>query len=181
MTQTAPVASAAPLTQYDLPNSDRTVRFLGVQIAHATSREGSDIRWTEVDIYRTAGGQYALHRIGMSRVFHDAANPGRVTNGKKLTAKQTVKLEASVYDDLFGDPVTLPNDPEPSSFAAGIVLEQPRYTVITAKDAVGLVEAAHNVDGEGVRFLTKVAERALRTASDVDDAVREAFMVETLS
>lgn len=166
---------------YELANYDRVLRFTGERIAHATNRRGADedqIRWTEVDIYRTAGGHYVLHKVGKSRVYHAGPRMCSGTMGKKTTSKQVSLWAPERVVDLAPCPVC-----KPGSYADHhiVVVEQDRGVTFTSKSAAGVVESAHNQDSDGVTYLTKVAERALAEASEVDDQIRDAYRVETIA
>lgn len=167
--------------QYELANYDRVLRFVGERIAHATNRRGSDedqIRWTEVDVYRTNGGHYVLHKIGKSRVYHAGPKMCAGTTGKKTTGRQIGYWDPERIVDLAPCPVC-----RPGSFADHqvVVVEQDRGVTFTSKTAAGVVESAHNQDSDGVTYLTRVAERALAEASEVDEQIRDAYRVETIA
>lgn len=167
---------------YELSNYDRILRFSGERIGHATSRAGRDIdqlRWTEVDIYLSTSGHYVLHKIGKSRVYH--AGPQMCSgNGGKLTTANAVRTtwdEAKVKD-LEWCPVCKPDDI--ATFNGPVKVEVDRGIAVTSTTAAGIVESAYAADSDGVMYLTKTAERALREAATVDDNIRDAFMVETI-
>lgn len=43
------------------------IRFRGEHIAHASSKSpDNESRWTELDLYRTAGGKYICHTVGLT-------------------------------------------------------------------------------------------------------------------
>lgn len=171
--------------QHELSNYDRLVRFRGERIAHATSRTGQDssrIRWTEVDIYRTQGGSYLVHKVGKSRVFHGGSSPCSKTGGKRTTARQVhYNLSGEEVMDLTPCPVCKPGELLSLPPHTAIYVEQDRATVHTSSTAAGAVESARSVDSDGVVYIPRVAERALREASQSDPALREAFMVEEVA
>lgn len=49
----------------------RILRFAGERLAHASSARRGAQRWSELVLYRTAGGEYILQKIGRSSVAHD--------------------------------------------------------------------------------------------------------------
>jgi EXLDI family protein len=49
-------------------DEERDVRFVGVLLASTSSRRDGKRRWSEVDIYRTEGGNYVVARCGRSSI-----------------------------------------------------------------------------------------------------------------
>lgn len=167
---------------YELNNFDRVLRFNGERIAHSSSRKGSDrdiIRWTEVDIYRTAGGSYVIHKIGKSRVYHAGPYMCSGTTGKLVQTNTllTRRREEFRVTDLAPCPVCQPG---PIQAHVSVTIEQDRGNTATSTTARGIVESAYNQDPEGVTYLTKTAKRALEEASSRDGAIRDAYLVETI-
>jgi hypothetical protein len=50
-----------------LKDEDRNIEFRGRLLASASSEEPGKTRWTEVEIYKTVGGNYVVSTIGRSR------------------------------------------------------------------------------------------------------------------
>jgi hypothetical protein len=48
----------------------RLLQFQGVVLGSATSQRGSAPRWSELVVYRVAGGDYLISKIGRSTVAH---------------------------------------------------------------------------------------------------------------
>lgn len=168
-------------TTYELANYDRLLRFRGTLIGHATSRRGQDadqIRWTEVDIYRTDGGQYVLHKIGKSRVFHAGPNMCSTTGGRLTTSKQVLLWKPDKLMDIAPCPICKPGAVGDN---VNVVVERDRGITFTSTTARGIVESAYSQDQDGVTYLTKVAERALAEASAEDEEIREAFRVDIIA
>ena len=44
--------------------------FTGTRIAFSTTEISTSLRWIEIYVYRTKGGKYVIHRIGVSLVYH---------------------------------------------------------------------------------------------------------------
>ena len=56
--------------------------------------------------------------------------------------------------------------------------EVDRPTAVVSETAQGAIEALYLQDGSGIRYLTKVARRALTAAAEVDDEIADAFYCE---
>lgn len=54
--------------QFEIKNYDQTLRFEGELLGHATTHEAGRQRWHEVSIYKTAIGEYVVHKVGRSEV-----------------------------------------------------------------------------------------------------------------
>lgn len=172
--------TALTSTQHELANYDRVLRFKGERIGHATSRRGQDrdqIRWTEVDIYRTEGGHYVVHKLGKSRVYHAGIMACSGTGAKQTTSKQ-LRLNPEATADLAPCPVCKPDD---WGFYQVVHVEQDRGVTATSASARGAVESCHSQDQDQVTYLTRVASRALEQAAEADPAIFEAFKVETVA
>ena len=172
------------MQQYELINYDRVLRFTGERIAHATSRrnisaERDQLRWTDVDIYRTKGNQYVLHKVGKSRVYHGGPNMCSGSGGRTTTSRVIFgQWEPDKVLDLAPCPVCKPPILEDMD---KVNVERDRGVTFTSATGRGVVESAYSQDEDDVTYLTKVSERALRAASEVDDEIREAFLIETIA
>jgi len=56
------------LTTYTLRGRDETVEIVARRLGHGTSYRAGKLRWFEVDIYRTADGEFIAHTRGMTVV-----------------------------------------------------------------------------------------------------------------
>ena len=54
--------------QFEIKNYDQTLRFEGEVLGHATTHEEGRDRWHEISIYKTAIGEYVVHKVGRSEV-----------------------------------------------------------------------------------------------------------------
>ncbi len=123
--------------------------FRGELIGSASSEDGKSLRWSEVEIYRTEGGQYVLVKYGISTVVHV---PGAPCSNDKL----------EISTPAFGDapcPVCRPSM-EPSD---EIAVERDRINVHVASTEEGVREIALT-RMNGQVFLTKIAAKALLEA-----------------
>lgn len=58
------------MQSYVVRNGIQEMEFVGVKLSHASTERDSSVRWTEIDIYRTQGGNYVIQTIGVSVVYH---------------------------------------------------------------------------------------------------------------
>ncbi len=56
--------------QHSVWHAREEIIFTGTRIAHSSTELPTSLRWIEIDIYRTKGGRYVIHRIGVSLVYH---------------------------------------------------------------------------------------------------------------
>lgn len=167
--------------QYELANYDRVLKFTGERIAHASNRLGRDekqIRWSEVAIYRTRGNQYVLHKVGKSRVYHAGPNRCGGTSGVNTSVNTIKRWPVEKRMDLAPCPVC---QPDVLTAYTSVLVEQDRGVTFVSKTADGVIESAKNEDADGVVYITKVAERALAQAAEVDDDIYDAYSVETIA
>lgn len=150
--------------EYDLQNGDQRVQFNGRMLAKRSSQQGpEDLRWTEIEMYRTAGGKYIVHKIGRSVVAH------------RPNEKCTSGL-AGVGDNRHWLPCPrcTPNLRTKMQF----VYEADRHTVHVSDSARGAVESCYTQDGDKVAYLTYPARQLLAEVSQIDEDVKTAFMVQ---
>lgn len=63
------------MTQHRVMNHLEVIEFDGERVATASTERQDDPRWTEIEIFRTDGGRYVVHRVGRSVVYHVADGP----------------------------------------------------------------------------------------------------------
>jgi len=51
---------------HTVPHEDRTIRFVGTQLAHASSFAPGKTRWAELEVYRTVQGRYVVAGAGIT-------------------------------------------------------------------------------------------------------------------
>lgn len=54
--------------RYSVYNGDRELRFVGTLLGYSSSAKPHKARWAEIEIYRTAAGQYIVAGCGRSIV-----------------------------------------------------------------------------------------------------------------
>lgn len=164
--------------EYTVTHRDRAIRFNGVQLAFESSDEPPEkLRWFEITIYKTVGGNYIAERVGRSRVYH------RVDGCTVANGGDTV-----LASDLDQDELPCPRcNPLPKADLvedAVIVAEVDRPTVETWPTAEKFIhslyvrEKTDSPSGLPQYRLPKVVDRALAEASKYDDALREAHAIE---
>jgi hypothetical protein len=148
----------------------RTFKFNGVKIAESSSRQPYKPRWVEFQLFVTTRGIYVLSRIGKSVLFHDESCPVVTRN----------RLSAIPGDTLTTDYIPC-SDCRPSKFSDnGVYPETPRYWAQTSEKAKGVVDALMQYDANGTEYLTHVACELLEEASQYDEKIRAAFLVNTI-
>lgn len=157
------------MEHYELKNGEQTVKFTGERLAHRSSRrDDNDLRWTEVAIYRTTGGNYVVQKVGRSRVYHRGGQP--CTSGDKIPFTETfVSSELAPCPRCKPDRYTTIN---------GFTRETDRHTVHVSETPQGAVEVCYSTDDNGVLYLTRQARDALGEAASRDAALRAAFLVQ---
>lgn len=162
------------MTAYTIPNGDRAMAFEGQLLASASSDDGKAQRWTEFELYRTSAGQFVLHKVGRSAVYHAPDS----TCTRSATRKEVSEVEG---DDLIpcvrcGVPLIM----DLCGPGAVILVETDRHSVVVSESARGIVASMYGKDGNGTKFLTNVAERLMQAAARKDTDIRAAWAVETL-
>ena len=56
--------------QFSVWHAREEIVFTGTRIAHKSTENPQSLRWIEIDVYRTKGGRYVIHRVGVSLVYH---------------------------------------------------------------------------------------------------------------
>ena len=152
--------------EYDLPNGDQRVQFSGRMLAKRSSQQGpEDLRWTEIEMYRTVGGKYIVHKTGRSVVWH---NPG-----SQCASGTRVPFEAIATGFL-----PCPRCAKNLSAGAYVQTETDRHTVHVSESARGAVESCYTQDGDKVAYLTFPARQVLAEVSMIDEDIKNAFMVQ---
>ena len=154
---------------YDVRDGARTLQFSGKLLASSSSWRQGSYRWIEFELYKTDNGTYILSRIGVSLVFHGAACP-LVKRYGLIEASSTVleddALPCEQCNPTFNLPVVFP--------------EKYRYWAQVSEIPDSVLEALFKYDQGGARYLTKVAERLLEEASDVDANISKIYRTEVI-
>jgi hypothetical protein len=152
-------------------DGSRQLKFDGDKLAESSSRSRGRTRWVEFQLYRTAGGQYVLSRIGVSLYYHK----------KSCAVVSRNKIAGVDVEQLPADLVACENCSPVPSREDTLYPETPRYWAQVSDSAQGVVESLHKYDESGSRYLTNVARQLLTTAAMIDDGVADAFYTEVIA
>ena len=154
---------------FEVKDSARTLQFNGKLLSESSSWRRDSTRWIEFALYKTDNGSYVLSRIGVSIIYHGAAcELVRRYNLTEITA-----------DDLRENSIPC-EQCNPSRSAVMVFPEKYRYWAQVSDDPNAVLEALYKYDEGGARYLTKVAERLLEDASEVDKGIESIYRVELI-
>lgn len=149
-----------PVETLKVRDQDRVLEFVGEKIGHASSEGPHSLRWTEIEIYKTEAGNYVVHRIGVSLVYHSLN--GR---GKNCRSGRTVEA-ADVARDIDAEPCP---DCQPDLDAVSRVRQETdRHSAEAVSGAQDLVRALSLTRDNGMTYLSAVAREALLKAAEKD-------------
>lgn len=154
---------------YEVKDGSRILQFNGRRLGSSSSWRPDSIRWIEFELYRTENGSYILSRVGVSLVFHVASCP---------LVKRYGLQEQSV-DDLRQDAIPCP-ECRPTRDAPLVFPEKDRTWAQVSDDADAVLEALYKYDDGNTRYLTKVAQRLLESASRYDQNIDMVYHVELI-
>jgi hypothetical protein len=149
-------------------DGSRQLKFDGEKLAESSSRARGRTRWVEFQLYRTAGDQYVLARIGASLYYHQEKCP--VVKRNRIPAVRTEEVSTAMVPCETCSPVPAVEDV--------LYPEEPRYWGMVALDAESIVSALQKYDADGTRYLTNVARRLLEDAAKIDDEIYSAYYEE---
>lgn len=155
--------------KYEVKDGARTLRFDGQKLAHSSSYRLGSARWIEFSLFKTAGGTYILHRVGVSLVFHSSTCSLVRRYGLHEEAGASLSRGAISCSDCqpkLSDPLVFP--------------EEDRHWTLTTENPESVVESLYKEDDSGIKYLTRVAERLLEDAvqhdADLDAAYRIVYI-----
>lgn len=140
------------------------------EILSRVSSKSKEPRWIEFTLFRAATGQYVVHRIGKSEVFHQ--ENCYLVNKNHLSDVPYAEIPGSFK----------PCDKcRPSRFdLEGLYPERDRPYFQTCETARGVIKFLEQVDDNDLRYLTNIARKLLSAAAAKDAGIYEAFMVRSL-
>lgn len=154
---------------FEVKDGTRILQFNGKLLAKSSSWRRGSTRWIEFELYKTENGSYILSRVGISLVYHGAACPLVTRYG--LTEIQAEGLE----------PDALPCEICQATPNAQLVFpEKPRYWAQVSEEAAAVLEALYKYDDGGARYLTRVAQRLLEDAADIDRGIEKVYRIELI-
>lgn len=154
---------------FEVKDSSRTLQFNGRLLSESSSWRRGSTRWIEFELYKTENGSYILSRVGVSVIFHGAACPLVKRYGLNEVHANELKEEALPCEDC-----------NPSRSAVMVFPEKYRYWAQVSEDPNAVLEALYKYDNGGARYLTKVAERLLQDAAEVDKGIESIYKVELI-
>ena len=154
---------------FEVKDSARTLQFKGKLLSESSSWRRDSTRWIEFALYKTDNGSYVLSRVGVSIIYHGAACP--------LVKRYSLN---EVYATELSDNAIPCLECNPSPSAVMIFPEKYRYWAQVSDDPNAVLEALYKYDDGGARYLTKVAERLLEDASEIDKGIESIYRVELI-
>lgn len=167
------------VTRYVNRQGGETYAISGTLVGHGDSRSYDRDRWVEVDVFRTETGRYAVHRGGMSLVYHRAGNTTcTLASGrpKGLPAVKSDLPEGAVSCDVCEPPY-----PEELEEGEQVLYEWPRHSVKTFATPGEVVSDLYSVrTRSGGRGMTagKPARDAIAQCMENDPAFRAEVTME---
>lgn len=123
-----------------------STQFEGTRIAGESARsadpERPSVRWAELEVYKLDSGDYLIHRIGMSRVYHQPDTECSTASGQPSGDPAT---RADIPDDAVSCDRCLPPWPEDLKPGEKIRFEFPRHTIDRCEDPAGVIERLTNM------------------------------------
>lgn len=159
------------MTAHQVRDGARTLKFEGSMIANSTSWRRGSSRWVEFSLYRTVSGSYILARTGLSLLFHNLDCEVAIRNSLKASPAAALDRDAQPCFDCGPD----------GRSTGEVAVETPRMWAHVSETAEGVVEALQRHDTHGSRYLTRVAQRLLEQAGDVDPAIDAVYRVEHIA
>jgi hypothetical protein len=154
---------------FEVKDSARTLQFKGKLLSESSSWRRDSTRWIEFALYKTDNGSYVLSRVGVSIIYHGAACP--LVKRYSLNEVNAAELR---------DNATSCSECNPSPSAVMVFPEKYRYWAQVSDDPNAVLEALYKYDDGGARYLTKVAERLLEDASEIDKGIESIYRVELI-
>lgn len=140
-----------------------TYSFNGRLLGHATTERENSYRWTEIDIYRTDGGNYIISRLGKSLVYHagdsECTSMGIPIKGERIReeAEPCERCDPKIPEDDDFDPEEL------------FIAEKTMSSAEVVEDATKVADSLSTWDkGRQMRRLSSVASEALHKAAATD-------------
>lgn len=164
----------APATRkYRVNDQYQVLEFEGTLIGEATTETDQSPRWTEIRIYKTAGGNYIVERVGVSLVYHDPeadCASGLSRGVRDLLENDTRELEPCERCN--------PLDLEDMRPESRVKVETNRNSA-SAVSADKLVEALTLSRPNGSKYVSNVAQTALSRALEHDPSLADVLTTKT--
>lgn len=154
---------------FEVRDDSRILTFNGKLLGESSSWRVGSTRWIEFSLYKTENGSYILSRVGVSLVYHGAACPLVKRYGLTEIPVADIHKDALVCEDC-----------QPATSAGLVFPEKNRYWAQVSDDPGAVLDALYKYDQGGARYLTKVAERLLKTSSITDGGIKRVYSIELI-
>jgi len=154
---------------FEVKDSARTLQFNGRLLSESSSWRRGSTRWIEFELYKTENGSYILSRVGVSVIFHGAACPLVKRYGLNEVNATELTEDAIPCEEC-----------NPSKSAVMVFPEKYRYWAQVSEEPEAVLDALYKQDVSGARYLTKVAQRLLEDAAEVDVKIDEIYRIEVI-
>lgn len=158
------------IQSYSVRDGTKLLNFEGELLAHISSRRPHAPRWTEMSLYRTAGGTFVFEKIGRSRLVH---MPGCPDVQQPLPRFQDIRPgedpdEGYTYcSKCVGDEYNFTE----------LLSEEDRCSVVLSENLSEIVDALYKRKGSA-RELPQMAASLLEQAAAAHSELREALVTE---
>lgn len=156
-------------TMHTVKDGDRNLKFDGTELATSSSQAKDKYRWVEFKLYRTARGDYVLHRLGVTLYFHSAYCDVVRRNRIDPLPSEVVSVNLVPCERC-----------NPGRSETFLYPEKPRHWAQVSATPEGVIASLKKYDEHGTEYLTGVARRLLETAAKNDADLRDAFYTEYL-
>lgn len=162
--------------RHTVRDSTRKYAFTGVRLAYVSSEAPEKTRWTDIELYRTDGGIYIIHKVGVTTLVH-------LENCEQLVRyhkRHTPGIDGIASDELPPEERDACPDCQPDldymlhNEPAALKFERDRHQVSIRETPEGAVQALHTVKN-GVKKLGLLAGSALQMASDREPMLAAIF------
>ena len=152
---------------FEVRDGARTLQFNGVKLGASSSWRAGSNRWIEFALHKTESGSFVLSRVGVSNIFHSSTC--ELVDRYGLHEIDTANLPASFVPCDECRPTRV----EPLVFP-----EKYRYWTLVSDDPEAVLDALYKKDQFGTRYLTKVSQRLLEDAAELDPEIDQVYHVE---
>lgn len=157
--------TAIPVFDRQVRDGNRLLTFDGRLLASISSRESGKDRWTEMNVYKTAGGSYILEKVGRSIRLH---MPGCQDILKDLPLFQQEHPGEDPEDGYSWCDRCSPPIGEEYDFTT-LLVEEDRFWATMSTDPNDIIEALWR-KREGYRRLPRISVDLLTDLCEVDPA-----------
>lgn len=152
------------MKRYVVRNGVQELEFEGDLLSLASTERDDSVRWTEIKIYKTQGGNYVVQTLGVSVVYH--------AEGSKCTKKgkemEGFKLPLDSEPCTRCNPDNSPGHDDHTVF----IMERNLSSAKVVEDPKRIQEAMTSYDnGRKMYDLSPVAKEALNSAAAKDPAL----------